>query len=371
MPNFTIADGNTTTFTDTTPNTGMIIDFTVLDNSFNVQVNGVQLFVGGPFGSQNELQFQQNATQGQTVRFASDGARYEFGLPAIWQINNSGDPIVRLEIFPDGTINLLGIRGPGQPLEALELFNGMTVNTAAIAAAWNDGGPNTIVVDQQVVGITNATGETSDAPCFAAGTLIETADGPVAVENLKVSDQVLTYENGYQPIRWIGSRRISQEGLAARPNLKPILIGADALGPGYPAQDLTVSPQHRVLVSSPVAQRMFGCTDVLVPANKLLPLDGIDTIADSPEGVEYWHILFDAHQVIWSNGSPTESLFTGPEALKAVSPASRAEIEYLFPEICQEGFQAKSACHIPETGQQMKRLVARHQANNKSLYTGA
>ena len=368
MTDFAIFGGGTTTYTDTTPGGGLVIDFATLDNSFSVQVNGVDLFVGGPAGSENELQFQTSGTDGQTVRFA-DGDIYGTDTQQIWQLeNNDGSPVVQLQINPDGTIALFGVKVDDGTLVPLELINGLTVNTAAIDAAWNDSGTNTIVIDQIITGPTNAAGEFVDVPCFASGTLIETAQGPVAVEHLKIDDQVLTYDGTLQPIRWISSCGFSPAQLAAQPNLIPILIRADALGPGYPQQDLVVSPQHRVLVSSAVAMRMFGHRDILVPANKLLPLDGIDILPDTTDGVAYWHVLFDTHQVIWSNGAPTESLFTGPEALKALSPAARSEIELLFPGICKSDFQPIAADHIPKTGKQVKKLVQRHQMNNKSLY---
>ncbi|SFR32314.1 Hint domain-containing protein [Yoonia tamlensis] len=368
MPTFSIANGNSTTFTDTTPNGGLTIDFALLDNSLSVQINGVDLFVGGPAGAPNELQFQTASTSGQTVAFA-DGDQYGINTPQIWQLSGTNtDPVVRLVINPDGTIALYGIKANGGSLELLTLTNGLSVNTAAIDAAWNDSGNNTIVIDQVITGPTNASGEISDIICFAAGTNIATAQGPVTVGKLQPADQVLTYDRGYAPIRWIGSRHVTRSQLDENPNLKPILIRADALGAGYPQQDLVVSPQHRVLVSSVIAMRMFGREEVLVPANKLLPLDGITVQHDNPDGVEYWHILFDRHEIIWSNGTPTESLFTGPAALKAVSPASRAEIQTLFPEICADGFQPSPARFIPTKGKHMKKLVQRHQANRKPLF---
>ncbi|WP_341366254.1 Hint domain-containing protein [Yoonia sp. BS5-3] len=368
MTDFEIFSGGSTTYTDTTPNGGVVIDFAVLDNSFSVQVNGVDLFVGGPTGAENELQFQTPGTSGQTVRFA-DGDIYGTDTPQIWQLENSdGSPVVKIEINPDGTIALYGVKADDGTLVPLELVNGLSVNTAAIAAAWDDTGSNTIVIDQIVTGPTVAAGEIIDVPCFASGTLIETAQGHVRVENLSTGDKVLTHDQGYHPIRWIGSCYVSGVQLADQPRLRPILIRADALGAGYPKHDLIVSPQHRVLVSSAIAMRMFGRKEVLVPAKKLLPLDGITALDDMPNGVTYWHVLFDDHQVIWSNGAPTESLFTGPEALKALSHHARQEIETLFPEICKPDFEPVSAHYIPLTGKRVKKLVTRHQMNNKPLY---
>nr|WP_254428749.1 MULTISPECIES: Hint domain-containing protein [unclassified Ruegeria] len=87
------------------------------------------------------------------------------------------------------------------------MFNGLTVNTDAIAAAWNDSSDNTIEIDQSETGPTNAAGEFIDVLCFAAGTLIETREGPVAVEDLKISDQILTFDNGFSLFAGSGRAR--------------------------------------------------------------------------------------------------------------------------------------------------------------------
>ncbi len=166
MSAFSIDSGNATTFTDTTPGGGSILDFVSLDNSLSVQINGVDLFVGGPVGAPNKLQLQTRGTSGQTVRFA-DGDLYETNSPAIWQLGNIGpNPIFRLERNLDGTVALYGVKTNNGPLEPLELFNGLSVNTAAIDVAWNDSGTNTIVVDQTATGPTNASGDFVDVPCF-------------------------------------------------------------------------------------------------------------------------------------------------------------------------------------------------------------
>ena len=105
---------------------------------------------------------------------------------------------------------------------------------------------------------------------------------------------------------------------------------------------------------------MFDAQELLVPANKLTGLDDIDVIHDNPKGVEYFHLLFDHHEIIWANGALTESLFTGPQALKSLSPEARAEIETLFPEIWDPDYIPHCARCIPQKGKHIKDLVRRH-----------
>lgn len=208
-------------------------------------------------------------------------------------------------------------------------------------------------------------GEIESIVCFAAGTLIETIKGECEIEALSAGDQVLTRDAGYQSISWIGRRHLNRSDLAKNQKLRPIRIKAGALGPNLPTKDLLVSPQHRVLVASPIAVRMFDTAEVLIPANKLLALEGIDIDLGVRE-VEYFHILLDSHHLVWSNGAQTETLCTGPEALKSVSSEAREEITSLFPEILDPDYIASSARPIPEKGKRMKRLAQRLVQNNKA-----
>ncbi len=202
-------------------------------------------------------------------------------------------------------------------------------------------------------------------PCFARGTLIETDRGAVAIEELTEGDLVMTRDNGLQPIRWIGNRALSAEVLFANDKLRPIRIRAGALGRGLPTSDLLVSPQHRVLVRSHIAQKMFGAPEVLVAAKQLCQIDGID-IAYDMASVEYFHMLFDRHEVVISNGAETESLFTGPEALKAVGPAAAEEIFAIFPELRDRDYTPVAARPLV-SGRMGRKLAVRHAQNGKML----
>ena len=206
--------------------------------------------------------------------------------------------------------------------------------------------------------------------CFTRGTLIATPRGQRAIETLAPGDLVCTADEGAVPIRWIGHQRFDAAALADNPKLWPVHIRAGALGLNLPAVDLVLSRQHRVLVRSRIAERMFGAAEVLVPAVKLIDLPGIDLVVE-PEVAEYWHFLLDDHHVVFSNGAPTESLFTGKEALKAVSPEARDEIRLLFPQIGDPDFVPKTARPTPPNGKHIARLVSRHTKNGKDVLTTA
>lgn len=202
-------------------------------------------------------------------------------------------------------------------------------------------------------------------PCLVRGALVDTPVGSRRVEDIKIGDFVLTQQHGPQQIRWIGRRKFGSADIDNNPKLRPVRIAAEALGGGLPKRDLLVSRQHRMLVQSKIAERMFGCCDVLISAIKLTELPGIFTDS-SIEEVEYFHLLFDQHEIIFTEGTPTESLFTGPETLKSLSPIAIEEIMTIFPEVAALSYAPEPACYIP-SGQLQKQLIARHRRNEKPL----
>ncbi len=159
--------------------------------------------------------------------------------------------------------------------------------------------------------------------CFVSGTLIETPTGPQSIETLQVGDLVTTMDEGAQPVRWIGSASVAGIGANA-----PVLIKRGAIDN---VRDLWVSQNHRVLVSGAHAELLFGESQVLVAAKHLVD---DDTICIVPcKSVEYWHFLFDGHQIIFAEASPVESLYPGRQSLNALTPIERDEIVALFPEL--------------------------------------
>lgn len=168
--------------------------------------------------------------------------------------------------------------------------------------------------------------------CVARGTLIDTETGPVPVEDLRIGDRVLTVDGPAQPVRWVGCRHVPARELSADPSLRPVRISAGAFGPGQPARDLTVSPQHRVLVDDWRAELFFGTQQVLVPAKGLVNDLTIRVDHDAP-GIDYFHVLFDRHEIMLTEGLPTESFHPGDYALRELGDATRAELYKLFPHL--------------------------------------
>lgn len=203
--------------------------------------------------------------------------------------------------------------------------------------------------------------------CFCADTMIATPDGDRPVQDLRPGDLVVT-ENGAKPLRWIGQRQLSAQELSQDPKLRPVLLQRGALGAGLPRRPMRVSRQHRFVSRSKTAQRMFGTSDVLVAAARLLALPGI-RIDEQTEQVTYYHLMFDTHEIIFAEGAPTESFLATPQSLQALDPAARHELLALFPHlsVVPEAPEQASPHEIPQREQQ-KRYVSRLRKNRRQVF---
>ncbi|MFC0200312.1 Hint domain-containing protein [Paracoccus rhizosphaerae] len=200
------------------------------------------------------------------------------------------------------------------------------------------------------------------AACFGHGTMIRTTIGLCPVEDLRVGDLVMTLDRGPRPVLWIGSRLADPLHLDLRPQDRPIGIAAGALGDGQPCRRLVVSPQHRLLIRSAIAGRMFGCPEVLVAARHLV---GQPAIFVAPvTAIRYWHVLLEHHDLIDTEGAWSESLYPGPVALSAYPEGQRQQIRAALPAVA-EG-PPPTPRPVP-AGRKARQLSARHLRNNKPL----
>ncbi|MCW2286408.1 hypothetical protein M2323_004203 [Rhodoblastus acidophilus] len=188
-----------------------------------------------------------------------------------------------------------------------------------------------------------------DAPCFCAGTLIATPEGPRAVETLRIADRVLTANGGVETLRWIGRRAVDTR-FADPLRAWPVRIAAGALGDALPTQELRLSPDHALYLDG-----------VLVQAGALV--NGRTIVQQRPESetFTYYHLEIDSHALILANGAPAETFvdtvtrmgFDNWAEHEALYPSGRNVAELPFP-------RAKSARQVPRALR--RRLDARAEA---------
>ncbi|MDF1668791.1 MAG: Hint domain-containing protein [Roseovarius sp.] len=170
-------------------------------------------------------------------------------------------------------------------------------------------------------GVISTTNSNINIVCFVAGSMIKTPQGDAAVEEVQIGDLVLTHDNGPQQVRAILVREL--DFTSAPERLKPVLFEKGSLGPNRPNSKLYVSPQHRMLVSDQSG------TAVLVPAKALTSRQGV-RVAQGKRQVTYIHLVFSKHEIIYANGTPTESFFPGRMALEAIPASCRSEVYDIF-----------------------------------------
>ena len=134
------------------------------------------------------------------------------------------------------------------------------------------------------------------ATCFTKGTHILTPAGETKVENLKVGDLVITFNNSIRepmPIKWIGRSGLNSRTMNSTHS--PIRIKKNAFAENKPHTDLLVSPLHSLYVDG-----------VLVAAKLLINNRSIYQ-DHSFKFDSYYHIELENHSILFAEGLETES----------------------------------------------------------------
>jgi hypothetical protein len=152
------------------------------------------------------------------------------------------------------------------------------------------------------VAVSDAIEPIGPAPSICTGALVETEDGPRAIEKLQLGDLILTVNNSFQPIRWIIKQELPEAG-----SFRPIKLRAPYLGL---SQDVTVGQKQRILFEGAEAEYLFGEDAVLIEARQLLGHPSA-TLLPAAFSRTYYQILLDHHECIQLCGGWSESLFVG------------------------------------------------------------
>jgi hypothetical protein len=216
------------------------------------------------------------------------GTRYEnFGNIVIdpgadWLVSGTAGGFAGVDISglaPGTTLELTGTVESYAGLTGgmLTLSGGTTLDVAGVthASVGNDGS-NTFIT-----------------ACFATGTKLLSARGPLAVEDLREGDTLVT-TSGLAPIRWIGHRRTELRRHPAPHDVMPVRVAAGAFGPSQPSDDLVLSPDHAVLVDG-----------LLIPIRHLI--NGSSIAQEARDHVTYWHVELDRHDIVLAEGLSCET----------------------------------------------------------------
>ena len=279
-----------------------VFDASTTVNNGTIQANGGSLsFTGGGLltgtgairlGLSASATFNAAVAASQSVTFLTNSGTLALGAPAGFGATVfgmvAGDVIDLTGVAPTGVLavglgagNVLSITKDGAVIGSVQLDQAQNFAGNFFHAAADGAGTGVIVTENNI-------------PCFLAGTRIRTPGGAVAVEGLRVGDQVQTLSGEARPIVWIGSGRtlVSPRN---RCDVSPVIVRAGALGRQVPARDVTITRHHAVLVDQ-----------ILVPVEHLI--NGVSILWDeSRRVIEYFHIELETHDILLAEGAPFES----------------------------------------------------------------
>jgi hypothetical protein len=165
---------------------------------------------------------------------------------------------------------------------------------------------------------------------FARGTLIQTSQGDVAVEDLQPGDMINTSTGEAEKLIWIGSSSFIPAEAGRRMPL--IRIMADSFGQGRPNMFITVGPAARVLHTPHNMRGDAGNTGMLTPVRGFV--DGVNVIeVVPPTPVRLFHICLSRHAAINVGGIEMETFHPGATAMRGLSQSLRDQFLGMFPQI--------------------------------------
>ncbi len=161
---------------------------------------------------------------------------------------------------------------------------------------------------------------------FARGSLVQTPDGLVAIDDLAPGTAVTTAQ-GAAEVLWIGSVLLAPlpDG-SGTPDL--FRIEADTFGLDRPGSDLLLGPAARLL--RPVRSAPGG--RALVPVTDLAGLDGVIRLRPATP-VRLYHLALEVQAVIRVNGVEVESYHPGPLPALREAPEVLGHFLSLFPHV--------------------------------------
>lgn len=137
--------------------------------------------------------------------------------------------------------------------------------------------------------------------CFLPGSMIRTAEGDVAVEDILIGDDVITFdaktgEETVRPVTWVGKAHATvQPHLADDEAAYPVRVLKNAISEGVPYKDMLITAEHCLFFEGK-----------FVPVRMLV--NGSSIFYDkSITSYDYYHLETAEHAVIVADGMMTES----------------------------------------------------------------
>ncbi|WP_439156282.1 Hint domain-containing protein [Yoonia sp.] len=169
---------------------------------------------------------------------------------------------------------------------------------------------------------------------FAAlghGAVLQTRNGPVAVEDLVPGDSIRLADGRYDTLLWRGTMLLRPDDPTTRSETGTLIrIMADTLGLGRPSPDLVLGPTARLFHRASGVRALTGSDAAFIPARDFV--DGAQIISLRPAGpVNVYQLGFARHQNISVNGIEIESLHPGTAFSHGLRGDTLTQYLSLFP----------------------------------------
>ncbi|MEM9708703.1 MAG: Hint domain-containing protein [Pseudomonadota bacterium] len=167
---------------------------------------------------------------------------------------------------------------------------------------------------------------------FTHGTLIQTADGPVAVEDLAPGSEIARTDGTSVPLLWKGAITIVPGAPTLREAPEKLYrVTADAFGLGRPARDILLGPDARILTRDAGIRGSVGSEAAYVPISALA--DGESVVEVTPMApVRVYHLVTERHDTILAGGLEVETFSPRADLHESLSHEMMAVFASLFPQ---------------------------------------
>jgi hypothetical protein len=309
-----------------------------------IQAVAGTLVVAGAVGGAGVLQLgagaalELTAAAATLVDFGNEIATLRLDAPAALSA-----PIDHL--VPGDRINLVGIDATSASIAAGTLTVGLSGGGTQSYSLLDAPPFLTASAQYHAAGSLSPAFSTISIACFRTGTRILTSAGEIPVEQLRVGAELpVVVGRRLARVRWIGHRHVVCASHPRPPDVHPVRVQRGAFGPGLPARDLFLSPDHAICPP--------GREDVLIPVRYLV--NGA-TIAQVPAPeVTYWHVELDRHDVLLAEGVRAESYLDSGnrDAFENATPGSVAA---LHPTFAAKAWDARSCLPLVVGGGSLMR----------------
>lgn len=216
------------------------------------------------------------------------------------ELKDTVSPVSGYNIADNGgnsrTITLFGT--DGKPIAE---YSVNIADDAKVPAGNYNNAVNSQDLSKNPLQITYANGNTYIGACFLAGSMIRTTTGEVAVEDVRIGDEIIAFDwrnntDVVRPVVWVGKAHVNvHHGLPDDEAGWPVRILKDAIDNGVPYKDMLITAEHCLFFQ-----------DRFVPARMLV--NGVSVFYDkSISSYDYYHVETEQHSVITADGMLTES----------------------------------------------------------------